>query len=319
MKVLSLLAAASAASAHTIFVQLEAGGTTYPVSHGIRTPSYDGPITDVTSNDLACNGGPNPTTPSDKIITVNAGSTVKAIWRHTLTSGPDDVMDASHKGPTLAYLKKVDNALTDTGIGGGWFKIQEDGYNNGQWGTSTVITNGGFQYIDIPSCIPSGQYLLRAEMIALHAAGSTAGAQLYMECAQLNIVGGTGTASPATYSIPGIYKANDPGLLINIYSMSTSSSYTIPGPAKFTCSGSGGGSGSSPTTSKVSSTLAAATSTTKAVTSTTLKTSTTAVAQPTGCTAAQWAQCGGIGFSGCTTCASPYTCKKQNDYYSQCS
>lgn len=28
----------------------------------------------------------------------------------------------------MAYLKKVDNALTDTGIGGGWFKIEEAGY-----------------------------------------------------------------------------------------------------------------------------------------------------------------------------------------------
>lgn len=147
MKGLALLAAASVASAHTIFVQLEADGTTHPVSHGIRTPSYDGPITDPSSNDVACNGGPNPTTPSDKIITVTAGSTVKAVWRHTLTSGPADVMDASHKGPTIAYMKKVDNALTDTGIGGGWFKIQEDGYNNGQWGTSTVITNGGLHYM----------------------------------------------------------------------------------------------------------------------------------------------------------------------------
>ena len=53
MKALALLAAASAASAHTIFVQLDAGGKTYPVSHGIRTPVYDGPITDVTSNCLA--------------------------------------------------------------------------------------------------------------------------------------------------------------------------------------------------------------------------------------------------------------------------
>ncbi|KAJ4349188.1 hypothetical protein N0V85_009714 [Neurospora sp. IMI 360204] len=151
-------------------------------------------------------------------------------------------------------------------------------------------------------------------MIALHAASSTAGAQLYMECAQINIVGGTGTASPSTYSIPGIYKANDPGLLVNIYSMGTNSAYTIPGPAKFTCSG-GGSSPAPGTTSKV-----APTSTSKAVatsTTTTLKTS--VVAQPTGCTAAQWAQCGGVGFSGCTTCASPYTCKKQNDYYSQCS
>ncbi|KAK3400514.1 glycosyl hydrolase family 61-domain-containing protein [Sordaria brevicollis] len=318
MKVLPLLAYASAASAHTIFVQLEAGGTTYPVSHGIRTPSYDGPITDVASNDLACNGGPNPTMPSDKIITVNAGSTVKAIWRHTLTSGPGDVMDASHKGPTLAYLKKVDNALTDSGIGGGWFKIQEDGYNNGQWGTSTVIENGGFHYIDIPSCIPSGQYLLRAEMIALHAAGSPSGAQLYMECAQINIVGGSGSLPSTTYSIPGIYKANDPGLLVNIYSMGTSSSYTIPGPAKFTCGGSGGGSNPSPGTTTTAKPVS--TTSTK-VTSTTLKTSTTTAVntQPTGCVAAQWAQCGGIGFTGCTTCASPYSCKKQNDYYSQCS
>lgn len=106
MKALAVLAAAFVASAHTIFVQLEAGGTTYPVSYAIRDPSYDGPITDVTSDYLACNGGTNPTTPSDKIISVTAGSTVQAVWRHTLTSGPDDVMDASHKGPTLAYLRK---------------------------------------------------------------------------------------------------------------------------------------------------------------------------------------------------------------------
>ncbi|KAK4242913.1 endoglucanase II [Achaetomium macrosporum] len=313
MKALSLLAAASAATAHTIFVQLESGGTTYPVSYAIRTPSYDGPITDVTSNDLACNGGPNPTTPSDKVITVTAGTTVKAIWRHTLTSGANDVMDASHKGPTLAYLKKVDNALTDTGIGGGWFKIQEDGYNNGQWGTSTVITNGGFQYIDIPACIPNGQYLLRAEMIALHAAGSPGGAQLYMECAQINVVGGSGTASPQTYSIPGIYKANDPGITINIYSMTPSSKYVIPGPPKFTCSGNNGG-GSNPSATQPATTKPATT-----LTMSTVKPTTSAPSGGSGgCSVAQWGQCGGSNFGGCTTCASPYTCKAMNEYYSQC-
>ena len=35
-------------------------------------------------------------------------------------------------------------------------------------------------------------------------------------------------------------------------------------------------------------------------------------------TAAHYAQCGGSGYSGPTKCASGYTCKKQNDYYSQC-
>ncbi|KAK3385024.1 glycosyl hydrolase family 61-domain-containing protein [Podospora didyma] len=308
-----LIAAASAASAHTIFVQLDAGGKKYPVSHAIRTPTYDGPITDVTSKDLACNGGPNPTTASKEIITVTAGSTVKAVWRHTLTAS-SEVMDPSHKGPTLAYLKKVDNALTDSGVGGGWFKIQESGYNGGNWGTSTVITNGGLHYIDIPSCIPNGQYLLRAEMMALHGAGSSGGAQLYMECAQINIVGGTGSSVPATtYSIPGIYKATDPGILVNIYSMMASSTYKIPGPPLFTCSGSGSSSGGTPAVEPA----------------TTLLTATKAPAvEPTvaapaegdnGCSVAQWQQCGGTSFSGCNKCASPYACKVVNAYYHQCS
>ena len=55
-----------------------------------------------------------------------------------------------------------------------------------------------------------------------------------MECAQINITGGSGSKSPATVSLPGAYKATDPGILINIYQ--TLSSYTIPGPAPFTWS-----------------------------------------------------------------------------------
>ena len=64
-----------------------------------------------------------------------------------------------------------------------------------------------------------------------------------MECAQINVTGGTGTKTPATVSLPGAYKvrcdifekwlnywhekASDPGILINIYK--TLTSYTIPG------------------------------------------------------------------------------------------
>jgi len=128
----------------------------------------------------------------------------------------------------MAYLKKVPDAKKDSGVGNGWFKIQEGGYTNGKWATNVVIENKGNQVINIPSCIENGQYLLRAEMVALHGARSTNGAQLYvglfwkhletqgkttdnrfqMECAQIEITGGTGTASPKTYSIPGIYKAS---------------------------------------------------------------------------------------------------------------
>ena len=108
----------------------------------------------------------------------------------------------------------------------------EHGYNNDIWGTDTVINNAGKQVITIPDCLEDGEYLLRAEMIALHGARSVNGAQLYMECAQINVTGGKGTSKPTTYSIPGIYKSSDPGLLINIYPMK--GEYTIPGSSSTT-------------------------------------------------------------------------------------
>lgn len=36
------------------------------------------------------------------------------------------------------------------------------------------------------------------------------------------------------------------------------------------------------------------------------------------CTVGQYYQCGGSGYTGCTQCASGYTCEAQNAYYSQC-
>ncbi|KAI0024208.1 glycoside hydrolase family 61 protein [Xylariomycetidae sp. FL0641] len=235
---LAVAALAVVASAHTIFCQLEYDNKNYGVSYAIRTPSYDGPQTDVSSNYMACNGGSNPTTPSSKIIQVKAGSDVKAIWRKTLDTktaraGTDDVIDSSHKGPTIAYLRKVSDATQDSGVGDGWFKIQEDGLSSGKWGTENLISNAGEQTIHIPDCIEDGQYLLRAELIALHGASSPGGAQFYMECAQIEVTGGKASKKPATVSIPGAYKKNDPGVVINIYQ--NLNSYQVPGPDVFTC------------------------------------------------------------------------------------
>ncbi|KAJ7093403.1 carbohydrate esterase family 1 and carbohydrate-binding module family 1 protein [Mycena belliarum] len=62
------------------------------------------------------------------------------------------------------------------------------------------------------------------------------------------------------------------------------------------------------------------TTATTATTTTTAGTTTTSTAPPTntGGTAAHWAQCGGIGWTGPTVCASPFTCTVSNAYYSQC-
>lgn len=136
----------------------------------------------------------------------------------------------------MAYLKNVTDAKTDTGIGDGWFKISEQGFDaaTAKWAVDDLVASGGIQDIPIPACIADGQYLLRAELIALHGAGSSGGAQFYMECAQINVTGGKGAVVPATVSIPGAYSATDPGVLIGIYYPAITS-YTIPGPKVFQC------------------------------------------------------------------------------------
>ncbi|KAF3916745.1 Endoglucanase-4 [Dactylellina cionopaga] len=329
--------AIGAASAHTIFQQVWVNGVAQGHIVGLRVPSYDGPINDVTSNDIICNGGPNPLNKpySQTIIQVPAGASITMEWHHTLDganpSDSADPVDPGHKGPIMAYLAAVPSALQDSVTGLKWFKVYEDGWDpaTNVWAVDKLYAAKGLVTFKLPDCIPSGNYFLRGELIALHGAGSNLGAQFYMECAQINIVGG-GSASPPTVSFPGAYKQNDPGVLVNIY-YPPLPSYVIPGPRPFTCGA------SNPTTAATtkSSTLATVTTrstttapttratttaatTTRSTTTTTKPTTTAATTGSTGGTAAAWAQCGGIGFTGPTACVSGYKCTVQSAYYSQC-
>ena len=135
----------------------------------------------------------------------------------------------------MVYLSKVGDSATADGSSG-WFKIYQDawkknpsgwGGNDDFWGVKDLNQCCGRVDVKIPSDIPAGDYLLRAEVIALHTAGSAGGAQPYVTCYQLKVTGG-GNASPATVNFPGAYSASDPGILVNIHSQMTS--YTPPGP-----------------------------------------------------------------------------------------
>lgn len=153
----------------------------------------------------------------------------------------------------------------------------------------------------MPTCIAPGNYLMRAEIIALHNAGSSQGAQFYIGCAQINVTGGGSTTPSSTVSFPGAYSASDPGILISIYGAGGTTdnggrAYKIPGPSVFTCSGSGGGSGGGGSTQPT-------------------QPPTNGGGSGTG--APLYGQCGGQGWTGPTTCASG-TCKASNQYYSQC-
>ncbi|KAK6339142.1 hypothetical protein TWF718_008566 [Orbilia javanica] len=76
---------------------------------------------------------------------------------------------------------------------------------------------------------------------------------------------------------------------------------------------------SSQTTSTTTSRVTTTTTTSRVTTTSTRTTTRASTTSGSGsCSAAQYAQCGGTDFTGCTTCALPYTCKYQNAWYSQC-
>jgi cellulase len=272
--------------------------------------SYN-PIQDATASTLACNDdGSSPS--GQKTATVSAGSPITAYWNQ-IWPHP--------YGPMLTYLAKCPGSSCD-GVSASslsWFKIDESGLlsgtvYNGKWASGKMIDQNSSWTSTIPSSVPSGPYLIRFETIAIHSLP----AQMYPECAQINIING-GSLAPTSSELvkfPGAYSNSDPGLTTNLYSTQaqTQTTYQIPGPPLYAgakgsgSSGNGGGSA----TATATTTKPATTSTSATV----APSSSSSSSSSSG--AAHYGQCGGTGWSGPTTCVSPYTCTATNQYYSQC-
>ncbi|KAF2031779.1 hypothetical protein EK21DRAFT_62484 [Setomelanomma holmii] len=311
-------ALASTAAGHATFQELWVNGVDQQGTCA-RLPTSNSPVTDVTSNNIRCNA--NQGAAASK-CSVAAGETVTIEMHQQANdrSCSNEAIGGAHYGPVLVYLSKVADAATADGSSS-FFKIFEDTWgknpsgssgSDDYWGTKDLNTNCGKMDVKIPSSLEAGDYLLRAEAIALHSAAGVGGAQFYITCYQITVTG-SGTTSPSGVSFPGAYKATDAGIQINIYQ--NLATYVAPGPAVI----SGGteavaGKVGSAVTATGGSPAATPTSTTSA------KPATTSASGGTeGCTVAKYAQCGGSGFTGCTTCASGSTCQAQTGgYYAQC-
>jgi hypothetical protein len=186
----------------------------------------NGPVTNVNSPDIRCyerNRGAG----ANGVLNVTAGQSIPYNAKASI----------SHPGPMAFYIAQVpagQSAKTWSGEGRVWSKIYQDQPRLG--GSMTWPSNGARSVsVTIPRCLKDGEYLLRAEHIGLHSAGSAGGAQFYISCAQISVSGGTGTYSPKNLvSFPGAYSATDPGIMINIY-YPVPTRYTPPGPAAETC------------------------------------------------------------------------------------
>lgn len=81
----------------------------------------------------------------------------------------------------------------------------------------------------VPKSIASGNYLVRAEAIALHAGAGQP--QPYVSCFQVNVING-GSANPAGVSFPGAYKTSDALFSVSIWD--SNFKYVSAGPAVYT-------------------------------------------------------------------------------------
>lgn len=160
---------------------------------------------------------------------VAAGSTVEIQW------GPD-AWPESHHGPVIDYLAKCDgdDCTTVDKETLKFFKIDEAGLVDGssapgKWASDELIAADGKWSVTIPESLAPGQYVLRHEIIALHSAGDTNGAQNYPQCFNLEVTG-SGTANPEGVLGTALYTPTDAGIKVGIYS-ALGDSYEIPGPA----------------------------------------------------------------------------------------
>ncbi|PFH48711.1 lytic polysaccharide monooxygenase [Amanita thiersii Skay4041] len=210
-------------SAHYTFPSLIVNGAVTPAWVNVRqTNNYNSqaPVTDVGSADFRCYT--SETHATAQTINVAAGSQL----------GIQSNGAIYHPGVVNVYMAKAPgNVSTWDGSGNVWFKVHEiSAVTDGGTSITFPAQNLAGVTFTVPRSLPSGQYLVRMEAIALHSASTFQGAQFYISCGQINVTGG-GSGSPGPLvSIPGVYTGNEPGILINIY-WPIPTSYTQPGPS----------------------------------------------------------------------------------------
>lgn len=223
----------SGSSAHYFFPNFIAGGVSTDYFEYVRehTTGFMPQKGTYDSLDFRCNVGSLQNAGKTGVYEIEAGSEIGF--------ATDFGAQIQHPGPLLVYMSKAPGDVHDYDGSGGWFKIYEVGpkafTSDGiEWGT-TGLSNFTFT---VPKATPPGQYLVRIEHIALHGALVFGQAELYMNCAQINVTGtGTGTPLPIV-EIPGVYTGREPGILFDMY-YPIPTNYTMPGPAVWTGDNSG--------------------------------------------------------------------------------
>jgi hypothetical protein len=197
-----------------------------PYQHVRKTNNSNTPLQNVNSTDMRCNSG---------------ASSGIALKTQTYGVAAGDMLGFAikdtfgHPGPQQVYISKAPGLAAEYEGDRDWTKIysltyslnSSDGASDGllKWATHNART---FNF-RLPVELPAGEYLLRAEGLALHAAHKANNAQFYVACAQINVTGSGKGMLGLGIRFPGGYRWNSTGVLIPEF-WSKIKNYTAPGP-----------------------------------------------------------------------------------------
>lgn len=195
---LAIISNALFVSAHWTYSRLIVNGEVVgePWQYIRRHNSSNAPLTNVNSSDFRCNAGSEPS----ETYTVRAGDSLgfgidehfghSGIQQVYISKAPGDSKSADYDGSgdwaRIYSLTTTPHNATKPARDPAGVKKQTEALT---WATHNIQS---FRFA-LPTATPPGEYLLRAEGLALHAAHKQGSAQFYVACAQIRIVGAYGT------------------------------------------------------------------------------------------------------------------------------
>lgn len=186
--------------------------------------SRDG-YTDYSSPDYACG---NDAKNAPISAPVSAGSNVDLNWSGTYGQGwPHSLgIVMNFMANCQGDCSKADKTQLK------WFKIEQQGFQNGQWAMSQLQQQGSVWHVTVPSDLASGNYVLRSEIVNLDVAKPNPGVpypgpQSYVGCLNFQVTGGGNSNPDGVVASQLMSTNNDLGSSLNIYEASPT--FQMPG------------------------------------------------------------------------------------------
>lgn len=208
-----------------------------PYQHVRQSNISNAPLQIVNSTNMRCNsGGSSGTALGTQTLTVRAGAElgfkIASTFGHPgvqqvyISRAPPGVLAADYDGSGLwakIYSASFRLAPNSTAVPA---EPAIDPLDGIVWATAKIHS---FRFT-LPAELTAGEYLVRAEGLALHAAHKPDNAQFYVGCAQVVVEaeGETSVMGPLV-KFPGAYDNMSPGVLIPNF-WTKIRNYTMPGP-----------------------------------------------------------------------------------------